>query len=116
MFDSGNDITGGGERRGSSTADVPEFRAWAASLQALDRDVSDPERVDQLRGLEELSCAIAAAQAQISVDLEASVRSEDERRSVARDEVGRGAAAQIALARRIPPLAPPAGSRSTGRS
>lgn len=77
--------------------------AWAASLQSLEPDVSDTERVEQLRGLEELSCAIAAAQAQISVALDASVRSEHERRGIARDEVGRGAVAQIALARRISP-------------
>ncbi|TRW46892.1 DUF222 domain-containing protein [Georgenia yuyongxinii] len=69
----------------------------------LDRDVSDAERVDQLRALEELKAAAAAAQARIAVDFEASQRQAQARQGVPAARRGRGIGAQIALARRESP-------------
>ncbi|MBO0844783.1 MAG: DUF222 domain-containing protein [Nocardioides sp.] len=104
MFEqTGRDPVGGEEPRRPAAAGVSDIESWTASLVRVDRDVSDEVRIDQLRALEELSCAVAAAQARISVDFDASMRSQQEAHGAERDEVGRGVAAQIALARRISP-------------
>ncbi|MPV87388.1 DUF222 domain-containing protein [Georgenia ruanii] len=73
------------------------------TLAELDRDVSDVERVDQLRVLEELKAAAAAAQARIAVDLDLSQRREQEAAGVPAVRRGRGVGAQVALARRESP-------------
>ena len=46
---------------------------WINQLATFRRDVTDAERIDQLRALEHLKAAAAAAQARITVDLDASV-------------------------------------------
>jgi hypothetical protein len=63
--------------------------------------LSDAERIDFLRAAEELKCAAEGAQAQVSVDFDASQRSEQARAGVPAARQGRGIAAQIALARRV---------------
>ena len=76
---------------------------WPGSARPsaeLDRDVSDAERVDQLRALEELKAAAAAAQARIAVDLDVSQRREQEAAGVPAARRGQGVGAQVALARR----------------
>jgi hypothetical protein len=45
---------------------------WIDQLTTFQRDVTDTERIDQLRALEQLKAAAAAAQARITVDLDAS--------------------------------------------
>jgi hypothetical protein len=82
------------ERSVLSTA---ELRGWVARLSVLDTGVGDAERVDQLRLLEGLKAAAAAAQARVTVDFA--------RSQVAADpaQEGRGVAAQVALARRDSP-------------
>jgi hypothetical protein len=82
---------------------VAHIQAWTASLLTIARDVSDGERIDQTRALEELACAIAGAQAQISADLHRSRCAEQRARGATVEEVGRGVAAEIALARRVSP-------------
>jgi hypothetical protein len=82
---------------------VADIHAWAMSLADVRRDVGDGERIDQLRALEELSCAVAAAQAQISVDFDASRCAEQRTRGVEPSEIGRGVAAELALALRVSP-------------
>lgn len=69
-------------------------------LAAFERDVSDTERVDQLRALEELKSAAAAAQARITVDLDTSVRAAHAAARMRSELQGRGVAGQVALARR----------------
>jgi hypothetical protein len=82
-----------------------ELRGWVARLSVLDAGVGDAERVDQLRVLEELKGAAAAAQARVTSDFA--------RSQVAGDpaQEGRGVAAQVALARRD---SPPRGARHVG--
>ncbi|WP_456319096.1 DUF222 domain-containing protein [Georgenia yuyongxinii] len=69
-------------------------------MASVDRSVSDAERIDQLRVLEELKAAASAAQARIAVDLEASQLQVQASAGVPRARRGRGIGAQVALARR----------------
>jgi hypothetical protein len=77
--------------------------AWVDRLARFDRDVSDTERIDQLRALERLKSAAAAAQARITVDLDTSIRSERAATGAPVERQGRGIAAQVALARQESP-------------
>nr|WP_226921461.1 HNH endonuclease signature motif containing protein [Georgenia subflava] len=76
---------------------------WREAVASLDRDVSDAERVDQLRALEDLKAAAAAAQARIAVDLQASQLQAQASAGVPAARRGRGIGAQVALARRESP-------------
>ena len=80
-------------------------RRMAARLASVERACSDPAgpdvaRVEALRALEELKSAAAAAQCLLAAGLDASVRAAHAAAGVAREEQGRGVAAQVALARR----------------
>ena len=61
------------------------------------------ELIDQLRALEDLKSAAAAAQARIAVAFDAARRRADAAAGVPAEERGRGVAAQVALARRESP-------------
>jgi hypothetical protein len=98
----------GGGWSAPTAASVAEF---GAALARLDRAVSDAERIEQIRVLEELKAAAAAAQARVSADLYASVSAGQAARGVPVPERGRGVAAQVALARRE---SPSRGSRHLG--
>jgi len=91
---------GGWARRGAGAVSASDVAGWRDALVGVDREVTDAERVDQLRVLEELKCAAAAAQARIAVDLEASQRAEQARAGLRAEERGKGVGAQVALARR----------------
>ncbi|WP_152189799.1 HNH endonuclease [Georgenia satyanarayanai] len=82
---------------------VAALASWRAVLGEVDRAVTDAERVDLLRALEELKSAACAAQARISVDLDASQRAEQARAGVPLARRGAGVGAQVALARRESP-------------
>ncbi len=82
---------------------APEVRSWAAGLARVDGAVTDAERIDQLRALEGLKSAAAAAQARITAGFVASQRAEQESQGVRRHDLGKGIAAQVALARRESP-------------
>ncbi|MDQ0240186.1 HNH endonuclease [Arthrobacter bambusae] len=69
------------------------------------------ELIEQLRALEDLKSAAAAAQARIAVSFDAAQRSAETNLGVPADERGRGVAAQVALARRESPAK---GSRLLG--
>lgn len=109
MFDtqcsSPRDLSGVSEA-GASGVDPA---AWIASLPRLAQQVTNAERIDQIRVLEELKAAAAAAQARISVDLDRSSREEEAERSSATEGSSRSSSAtrsvgsQIALARRESP-------------
>jgi hypothetical protein len=77
--------------------------SWIDQLATFQRDVADTERIDQIRALEHLKAAAAAAQAQITVDLDASVRAAHAAAGIPADRQGRGVAAQVALARQESP-------------
>ena len=83
-----------------TTADLQD---WLAGLALLDEDVTDAERIEQLRALEELKAAAAAAQARVTAALDESVRAERAARGVPAAERARGIGAQVALARRDSP-------------
>ncbi len=88
----------GAEGSAEGTEGVRRFAAGlcAAVLGAG----SDSVRIEVLRALEELKSAAAAAQAQLAVDLDTSVRAAHAAAGVPREERGRGVGAQVALARR----------------
>ena len=67
--------------------------------------VDDGERIGVLRALEELKATLAALQAEVAVAFDSSQRAEQVARGVPTEQVGRGIAAQVALARRESPHA-----------
>lgn len=85
-------------------------RAWVGDLRRVTA-TDDRERIELLRALEELANAAAAAQARVTRDLVNSQRAEQEAAGVPARDVGKGIAAQVALARRE---SPSRGSRHVG--
>jgi hypothetical protein len=83
--------------------DSGAIAGWIEQLREVRRDVSDTERIDQLRALEQLKAAAAAAQARITVDLDTSVRAAHAAAGMPAERQGRGVAAQVALARQESP-------------
>ncbi|MFK4299707.1 hypothetical protein ABH924_004893 [Arthrobacter sp. GAS37] len=83
---------------------VTSLRPAAAFELAGGTERPDPaELIDQLRTLEDLKSAAAAAQARIAVAFDAAQRSAEADLGIPAEEQGRGVAAQIALARRESP-------------
>ncbi|MHA7197838.1 hypothetical protein ACX80Y_05480, partial [Arthrobacter alkaliphilus] len=83
----------------------------AGSADPLGGAESGAELIDQLRALEDLKSAAAAAQARIAVAFDTVQRRADADLGVPAEERGRGVAAQVALARRE---SPSRGSRLLG--
>ena len=79
---------------------VGTLALWTRALGRLDDAVDDSERVEQLRALEELKSAAAAAQARVAAAFARSQRAVQEQAGVPARKVGQGVAAQVALARR----------------
>ena len=88
------------ERAPTTAADL---RWFVGALGRLDDRVDDAERVDQIRLLEEIKSAAAAAQATVTSDFVASQRAAQVQAGVPAGEVGAGIAAQVALAKRESP-------------
>lgn len=65
--------------------------------------LSDAERIDALRALEELKATAAAVQASLAVDLDTSQRAEQRQRGVPTTRQGQGVGTQVGLARRESP-------------
>ena len=78
-------------------------RGWVTELQGSVAGLSDAERIDLIRTLEELTCSAAALQAETTADFDTSQRAERAARGVPTSRQGRGVAAQVALARRESP-------------
>lgn len=76
---------------------------WVGLLARIDQAVDDRERIEQIGALEELKSAAAAAQAVATADLVASQRAHQRSAGIPRQDLGRGVAAQVALARRDSP-------------
>jgi hypothetical protein len=95
----------------ATSADTAAISEWIDRLAALQRDVSDAERIDLIRALEHLKAAAAAAQARTTADLHTSVRAAHQAAGIPARRQGRGVAAQIAMARQESPYR---GSRHLG--
>src|SRR4051812_18815424 len=87
-------------RDAMGTADL---RRLVRALATLDVAVPDAERIDQIRLLEELKSAAAAAQARVTTAFVASQEQVQRRTGLSATEVGKGVAAQVALAKRESP-------------
>ena len=83
--------------------DLGMLKRCREALSAPDRDLTDKERIDLIRGLEELKCTAEAAQATLTADFDASQRAVQAARGVPKERRGIGVAAQVALARRESP-------------
>lgn len=88
---------------GSSGPGDRSLAAVLAVLRRLEPAADDAARVDQIRALEEVKAAAAAAQASVTAAFAASQRHQQRERGVPSELVGRGVAAQVALARRESP-------------
>jgi hypothetical protein len=86
-----------------SRLDAARVRAMTDQLQAEVAGLTDAERVDLLRALEELTCAAAGTTAVVTADFDASQRADQRAQGVPAARQGRGVAAQVALARRESP-------------
>ena len=87
-----------------------DLRAWVTTLRRL-APSDDGDRIEMLRALEELKCSASGAQARISRTFEESQLEAQREAGVRARDLGRGIAAQVALARRE---APHRGSRLLG--
>ena len=87
----------------AAPVDVATVQEWTRSLRSISQTLSDSERIDMLRALEELACAAAGAQAVVTVDFDASQRAAQAAEGVSARLQGRGVAGQVALARRESP-------------
>ena len=77
---------------------------FEVAMEALTGEVSDDTaRIDAIRALEELTCAAAARQAELTAAFDASRRAAEAARGVPAARQGRGVASEIALARRESP-------------
>ncbi len=90
-----------------------EVVGWSAKLRTLaaEAPVGGAELIDQIRALEELKSAAAAAQARATARFAAAQRAEQRAAGMPTAALGRGVAAQVALARRDSPAK---GSRHLG--
>ena len=75
---------------------------WRAALDSP-TGLSDADRVDAIRALEELVCTATAAQAALARELDASTRRAHALSGLPASKRGAGVSAQIALARRVSP-------------
>lgn len=89
---------------GSVTAITSWLRelSSAESLAGIAAD-SDAGLIDRLRCLEELKAAASAAQARVAAAFDASIRTAHAQAGIPTEQQGKGAAAQVALARRESP-------------
>jgi len=87
----------------SAPVSAAEVSGWTAALMGVAREATDGQRVDLLRALEELGCAAAGAQAVVAADFDASQRAVQAAAGVRTERLGRGVAAQVALARKESP-------------
>ncbi len=85
---------------GHSAPRVPDLIALLGSIPLGD---SSGELIDQIRGLEDLKCAITGLQARIAVAFDLAQRQEQAAAGVPTAEQGQGVGAQVALARRESP-------------
>ncbi|TCJ30877.1 HNH endonuclease [Nocardioides jejuensis] len=83
--------------------DADTVRGWTRSLGSAELAADDPQRIELLRALEELTCAAAGAQAVVTAEFARSQRAEQAAAGVPSARQGRGVASQVAFARRESP-------------
>ncbi|WP_235939922.1 HNH endonuclease [Occultella kanbiaonis] len=92
----------------TATADPGPLAArvasWMLELAEVDRDLTDAEQIDLIRGLEDLKAGAAAAQARITTDLDAARQDQRAREGVPAERRSAGIASEVALARRVSPV------------
>jgi hypothetical protein len=95
----------GGTGSGGVLTAVRGFREQMsrAAAEGSLAQLSDADRVDLLRALEELACTTAGVQAVVTVDFDTSQRADQAAAGIPAERQGRGVAAQVALARRESP-------------
>lgn len=81
-----------------------EIGAWTQRLASAEVDADDHELIDQIRELEDLKAAAAAAQARLTARFDASQRQAQADAGIPARRQGEGIASQIALARRESPV------------
>lgn len=96
---------GGNRSTGSADASERALGAAAGSGPALvDLEAAERARlIDEIRALEDLKSAVAAAQARATAAFDASSRRSQARAGLKTDQLGRGIGSQIGLARRESP-------------
>ncbi|MHC6219567.1 HNH endonuclease [Arthrobacter sp. MMS24-S77] len=103
----GTQLIGSGAPSGGAgpEAAVPgvQIEELLGAVSSLRLGSDSAELINQLRALENLKSAAAAAQARIAVAFDAAQRSADAAAGVPAEERGRGVGAQVALARRESP-------------
>jgi len=82
---------------------IDAFRETLAATLDSPSGLDDAAKVDAIRALEKLGCVVTAAQAHLSVEVDASRREERAARGVPAAQQGRGVAHEIARARRESP-------------
>ncbi|MEP6815509.1 MAG: hypothetical protein ABI873_08170, partial [Marmoricola sp.] len=87
-----------------SSVETDRLPAMVEELTRLDSGIDDPERIDQIRLLEELKSAVAAVQARVTAAFVSSQRHSQSEAGVPSNKVGRGIAAQVGLAKRESPF------------
>ncbi len=83
--------------------DTAELTGLVDRLSRLADGVDDAARIEQIRALEMIKAACAAAQARVTAAFAASQRAAQQAAGVTADRLGRGVGAQVALARRDSP-------------
>lgn len=83
--------------------DAGVVAGWVATLAQAGPGLEDSHRIELLTALEVLKCAAAAAQATVAVDFDTSQRDVQAQAGVRARHLGKGIAAQIALARHESP-------------
>ncbi|MGH3444256.1 MAG: DUF222 domain-containing protein, partial [Nocardioidaceae bacterium] len=94
--------TVGGVDAADRLPDADTLAGWLQALAGLEGS-GDGAQVEVIRGLEELKSAAAAAQARVSVSLDATRRSQRAAAGITAAEQGKGVASEVALARRESP-------------
>ena len=87
------------DERPLTTADLAHVKGALGSVAGA----TDAERIDQIRLLEEIKAAAAAAQARLTCDFVESQIAEQRAAGVPSDALGRGVASQVGLAKRESP-------------
>ncbi|QIX25545.1 DUF222 domain-containing protein [Nocardioides sp. JQ2195] len=81
--------------------DASTVAAWTEASSRIHVDAhDDTARIDAINAIEVLKCALAAAQADLAVDFDESMRQKAADQGIAKERQGRGIAEQIGLARR----------------
>ena len=99
----GSELAGVREAAAGCSASTADLRRARDLLTRLARDVDDAERIDQIRLLEELKSAAAAAQARVVADLHDSQVARQRAHGLTERHLGRGVASQVGLAKRESP-------------